>query len=123
LPREFPNALLAPHQWQIHAACFNWRCWQRTAYKRELGEVIEHRRQPVVDGIDAAARAGQHAHPGAAVPEGQVQIGLVDAERGQLLVGVADCERVGLRELRDRSASAVTRFQQEAVARAVCAAE
>jgi len=67
----------------------------------------------VVDGVNAAPRAGQHVSPSVAVPVCEIDACLANAKRRHLRVSVSDdyCER--LQELSDGLPIAGARLQRE----------
>ena len=65
------------------------------ADQRKIRKVIGDHGDQLVGCVYAAPSAGQHRHPGIAVPEGQVQLRRVgDARRSQLCIRIGHLQRI-----------------------------
>jgi len=88
---------------RVFARVFTWVGIRHFADQRKIRKVIGDHGDQLVGCVYAAPSAGQHRHPGIAVPEGQVQLRRVgDARRSQLCIRIGHLQRIGLGELCDR---------------------
>src|SRR6266540_5464272 len=93
--------------------------WPSGAYHGKCANLIGRQRDTVQGGVDSAAAACRRSAPTVAIPVNRMQTGLVDLQRRDLRVGIADAQRVGLPELRDWLPVAVTRVERDGSQRSV----